>query len=93
MWGRLFCWQGMVDMFLLSGTFRHAVDGAIMFLMGRPVAFPMARLVMFPVDRLGCFLFLEEALLLDGAWWICSCWEACSGAMWTGRSCPSWAGW
>jgi hypothetical protein len=90
MWGSLFCWQGMVDMFLLSGTFRHAVDGAIMFLMGRPVAFPMARLVMFPVDRLGCFLFLlvlpdqvEEALLLDGAWWICSCWGARSGASWT----------
>ena len=57
-WGRLFCWQGVVDMFLLGGMFRCAVDGVIMFLMGRPVTSPMARLVTFSVDRLGCFLFL-----------------------------------
>ena len=34
-WGRLFCWQGVVDMFLLGGMFRCIVDRVIMFFMGR----------------------------------------------------------
>jgi hypothetical protein len=50
-WGRLLCWQGVVDMFQLDGVFRCVVDGVITFPKGGLVTYHMTRLVTFSV---GC---------------------------------------
>ena len=66
LWGRLLCWQGVVDMVLLGGVFRCVVDGVVMSFMGGLVAYHMTRLmlvvyhmtrlIMFSVGGLGVFL-------------------------------------
>ena len=55
-WGRLLCWQGVVDMFLLVGVFRCVVDGAIMSFMGGLAAYHVTRLTTFSLGGLGVFL-------------------------------------
>ena len=54
-WEMLFCWQGMVDMFLLGGLLRCVENRLIMFLMGGLAPFHMARPVTFLVGGLGMF--------------------------------------
>ena len=57
LWGRLLCWQGVVDMVLLGGVFRCVVDGVVMSFMGGLVAYHMTRLmlVVYHMTRLITF--------------------------------------
>ena len=92
----------------VTGLVTFSVGGLGVFLMGGPVTFPMTRLVTFSVGVPGVYLgagtVQVKCMFRCVVGGVITCFKGVlasfrmaglvsAWALWTGRSCPSWAGW